>query len=162
MLLIDLAAWIENGSWRVDESRWRQPIGRFAGRALKKRLRKFVKSARNLGDLNPEAQHKVRIRAKKLRYMAGFFKTAPKLVRGRKALRKLLERLEQIQNCLGEIHDEQARAEFLLDEARHLPPGADPMIAYAAGNLAPPAAGEDKRLKRAVEAYQLVVGSNPF
>ena len=162
MLLIDLTAWIENGSWRADESRWRQPIGRFAGRALKKRLRKFVKSARNLGDLDPEAQHKVRIRAKKLRYMAGFFKSAAKLVSGRKALRSLLERLEQMQNCLGEIHDEQARAEFLLDEARHLPPGADPMIAFAAGRIAQPAIGEDKRLSLALEAYQDVATSDPF
>lgn len=162
LLLVDLTEWIENGFWRTNESRWREPIARFARRALKKRLGKFVKRARNLAELDPAAQHKVRIRAKKLRYMAGFFKTAPKLVSRRRALAKLLDRLEQMQNCLGEIHDEQARAAFLIDEVRHLPSGADPMIAFAAGRIARSAAGDDKRLAIAAKAYQDLAASSPF
>lgn len=163
LIVVDLAAWIENGSWRqAERGDWRQPIGRFASSALRKRLRKFVKSARNLPDLDPDHQHKVRIKAKKLRYMAGFFKNAPRLVSKRKALRRLLSRLEQMQNCLGLLHDEQAKAEFLAQEVGRLPPGADPMIAYAAGRIAQPPAGADRRLALAVDAYRDVARLKPF
>ncbi len=163
LLLVDFAAWIENGSWRdAERSDWRQPIGRFASGALKKRLRKFVKSARDLPDLGPAQQHKVRIKAKKLRYMAGFFTNAPQLVSGRKALRRLLSRLEKMQNCLGLLHDEQAKAEFLAQEIDHLPPNADRMILYAAGRISQPSAGADERLAFAVEAYRDVARLRPF
>jgi triphosphatase len=163
LLLVDLVAWIENGSWRKGErGDWGRPVGRFASGALRKRLRKFVESARDLPDLDPANQHKVRIRAKKLRYMAGFFKNAPGLVSTRKALRRLLSCLEQMQNCLGALHDEQAKAEFLAREIERLPPNADPMIAYAAGRIAQPSAGADGRLSRAVDAYREVARSRPF
>lgn len=94
--------------------------------------------------------------------MAGFFKNAPRLVSKRKALRRLLSRLEQMQNCLGLLHDEQAKAEFLAQEVGRLPPGADPMIAYAAGRIAQPPAGADRRLALAVDAYRDVARLKPF
>ncbi|KAF2992312.1 CYTH and CHAD domain-containing protein [Methylocystis sp. MJC1] len=163
LIVVDLAAWIENGSWRQPERiDWRQPIGRFASDALRKRLRKFVESARNLPDLDPAQQHKVRIKSKKLRYMAGFFKNAPRLVSERKPLRRLLQRLEQMQNCLGLLHDEQAKVEFLTQEIGRLPPGTDPMVAYAAGRIAQPSAGADERLALAVDAYRDVARMRPF
>ena len=72
-------------------------------------MHKFLKRSDKFPKLDAAGQHKVRIRAKKLRYMAGFFKDAPRLVSRPSALNRLLERLERIQDCLGKIHDEQAR-----------------------------------------------------
>ncbi len=135
MLLIELVAWIEDGNWLRADSGARQKVGPFARRALRRRLRKFMRRSKHLPDLDPAGQHKVRIRAKKLRYMAGFFKTAPQLVSAPKALRRLMENLEQIQDCLGRLHDHQARTEFLVSQVNGLPTGADPIVAYAAGAL---------------------------
>jgi CHAD domain-containing protein len=67
--------------------------------------------------------------------MIGFFKTAPMLVSTPKALRRAIKRLEKIQDCLGRLHDQKARAEFLVSQVKSLPAGADAMIAYAAGAL---------------------------
>ncbi|WP_424361519.1 CHAD domain-containing protein [Methylocystis parvus] len=160
-LLIDISAWIEEGGWRRGESA-QEPLGPFARRRLKEELRKFVKRARDLAELDPAERHKVRIKAKKLRYMAGFFKTAPNLVSGRKALRRLLDRLERMQDCLGELHDEQTRAEFLAEEIRSLPAGADPLIGFAAGRLAQPDGDPESKLSAALDAYRDVARSRPF
>jgi triphosphatase len=91
MLLVDRIAWIEGGAWLHDnQGRADEKIGPFAHRALKKSLRKFLKRSQNFPELDPTGQHKARIRAKKLRYMAGFFKDAPRLVSRPKALKRLL------------------------------------------------------------------------
>lgn len=160
-LLIDISAWLEEGGWRRGE-RAQEPLGLFARRRLGKALRKFVKRARNLDKLDPAGRHKIRIRAKKLRYMAAFFKTAPRLVAGRKSLRRLLGNLERMQDCLGELHDAQARAEFLMREIESLPAGADPLIGFAAGRLAQPAGDSDGKLAAALDAYRDVARSKTF
>lgn len=163
LLLVDLMNWIEDGDWlRGDRKKVEEPIGRFARRALKKRLRKFTRRARDLAELDPAGQHKVRIRAKKLRYMAGFFKPAARLVAKPKALRNLLAELEQMQNCLGKLHDEKAKADFLIDQVKRLPADADPMVAYAAGSLAHPAENSGQKLSKAVAAYREVAEHAPF
>lgn len=163
MLLVDLIGWIEGGGWlQANKDRAGEKIGRFARRALKKELRKFLKSSDGFPKLDAGGQHKARIRAKKLRYMAGFFKNAPRLVSRRKALKRLLERLEQIQDCLGKIHDDQARAEFLMEQTKRLRDGADKMVAFAAGRLAQPAENVDARRAKAWAAFRAVMGSQPF
>ncbi len=73
-----------------------------------------------------------------------------------------MSRLEKMQNCLGLLHDEQAKAEFLAQEIDHLPPNADRMILYAAGRISQPSAGADERLAFAVEAYRDVARLRPF
>ncbi len=162
-LLVDLIAWIEGGAWLdANQDRANEKIGRFAGAALKKGLGKFLKRSKDLIKLDPAGQHKARIRAKKLRYMAGFFKDAPRLVSRPKALKRLLERLEQIQDCLGKIHDEQARAEFLIGQTKTLPVGADPLVGFAAGRLAQPAENVDARRAKAWTALRAVMKSKPF
>ena len=54
------------------------------------------------------------------------------LVAKPKALRSLLEWLEQMQNHLGKPHDERAKAEFLIEQVKRLPACANPVVAYAA------------------------------
>jgi triphosphatase len=162
LLLIDLTAWIEGGSWRRREEESHKPIGPFARRILKKQLDKFLKRARRLAKLDPAERHKVRIKAKKLRYMAGFFKSAPRIVAARCALQLLLKRLERMQNCLGELHDEQAKATFLVEEISNLPAGADPLVGFAAGRLAQPSADGERKLSAALDAYRDMAASKPF
>jgi triphosphatase len=162
ILLVDLAAWLEEGNWRRRSKKVNEPIGDYARRALKKRLRKFLKKARGLVDLGPDEQHKIRIKAKKLRYMAGFFASSGNLVAKPKQLQGLLRRLERMQDCLGLRHDEQAMAEFLADEAKGLPDCSDPMIPYAAGRLTPALDGPDQKLARADAAYRKLARTSAF
>ncbi|MGJ0510137.1 MAG: CHAD domain-containing protein [Methylocystis sp.] len=163
MLLVDLIAWIEGGAWlHANEGRSNEKIDSFATPALRKSLRKFLKRSRNFPQLDPKGQHKVRIRAKKLRYMAGFFKDSPRLVSGPKALKRLLERLEQIQDCLGKVHDDEARAEFLMEQVKRLPADADPVVGFAAGRLAQPAEKVRARRDKAWSAFRAVRKSKPF
>ncbi len=163
ILLVDLVAWMEHGRWcREERTEWRQSIDTFARQALRKRLRKFIRQAGDLAERDAAAQHKIRIKAKKLRYMAGFFKSAPQLVAKPKALQSLLTCLEEMQNCLGEIHDQRAISEFLLAEVRSLPAGANAMIGYAAGRLAQTQTDTGNKLSKAVDASRTLEEMNPF
>lgn len=162
MLLVELIAWIEGGAWLSNEGRANEKIDSFASPELRKSLRAFLKRSRNFPELDPKGQHKVRIRAKKLRYMTGFFKESPRLVSGPKALKRLLERLEQIQDCLGKVHDDEARAEFLMKQIRRLPTDADPVVGFAAGRLAQPAEKVRARRDKAWSAFRAVRKSKPF
>lgn len=163
ILLIDLIAWIEGGVWlHANQDRAREMIGEFGGPALEKSLRKFLKRSRNFLELDPAGQHKVRIRAKKLRYMAGFFKDAPGIVSRPRALQRLLKRLEKIQDCLGRIHDDGARADFLVALIERQPPDADPLTGFAAGRLAQPAKNARARHQEAWAAFRKVRKSRPF
>lgn len=164
LLLVDLVAWLTEGDWRhADSARLDQPIETFARRALRKKFRKFLERAKDFESFDEEAQHKVRIRAKKLRYMAAFFEARPRIVARRGQLAPLLKRLETMQNCLGEIHDEQAKADFIARQISDLPPGAPPLAGYAAGRLASPdKASDSKKMESAVKAYVALAQSDPF
>jgi triphosphatase len=90
VLLVDLLRWISEGNWRSRAAaKAPESIEGFARTVLKRRRKKLVKQAANLADLDPQSRHKIRIRAKKLRYMAEFFKTMPKIAAKPKAVKQL-------------------------------------------------------------------------
>lgn len=107
-LVLDMAAYIENGRWAdaADAAfapQADQPIEAFAGRGLD-RLRKQVrKRGQGLKRLDPASRHKLRIRAKRLRYAVEFFGA---LYGGRKDEREaFLDRLRALQDDLGVLND---------------------------------------------------------
>lgn len=100
LLLLDLGAWVEAGSWG-DTEIGRQKLAPFARHVLKRLARKLRKAGgKHLSRLSPHDLHQVRIRGKQLRYAAEFF--AP--LSG-KAARETLARLGKLQDVLGEIND---------------------------------------------------------
>ena len=108
LLPIEIAEWISLGEWRsapVEAALLERNVRSFAGERLD-RLRKRIKGeGRGLAALDDEHRHRVRKDAKKLRYAAEFFFT---LYPGRKARRRLdrfLDRLEALQDKLGELND---------------------------------------------------------
>jgi len=109
-LLVDVAAWIETGRWMSPQDelvrrRAEMPAAAFAARELARRWRKLRKKCKALQKLKARQRHKLRIQGKKLRYGSEFFAS---LFRGRKAARRrsaLLERLERMQDCLGDLND---------------------------------------------------------
>ena len=85
VLVHDLGAWIERGPWSVDPGPKQtalraRPIGRLAPELLLRARRRIVRRGRRLERLAPEARHKLRIRAKQMRYAAGFFGSLPQVL----------------------------------------------------------------------------------
>jgi triphosphatase len=165
IFLLDLAVWIEDGRWQHQPSSITgEPIQGFAGRRLKKRYEKLVRQGADLANLAPGPRHKVRIKAKELRYMAEFFVDVPGATKDRKRLKKLIACCEKLQSALGAIRDAEAMAEFLESTV-----GND----AAAGCLAKTAilapghprrveGGAEKNLKKAVRAYSRLAAIEVF
>lgn len=77
------------------------PAAAFAAQVLRRRRRKLKKRAARLDHHNSEALHDLRIRAKKLRYAAEFFRP----LFGGKATRRLTDALALLQDSLGALND---------------------------------------------------------
>ncbi len=106
--LLDLAAWIEVGSW-ASAAPAQRPVGELASAELG-RLRKGVKKrGEDLRHISAAQRHKLRIRAKRLRYATEFFaKTFP----GERNLKRrddLLAALKDLQDALGGLNDLETR-----------------------------------------------------
>lgn len=168
-LLIELAAWIETGQWRKPQdklasSRGEAPIAEFAAAELARRWKKLRKRGKALPKLDPRRRHKLRIQGKKLRYAGEFFAS---LFSGNKAARRrkiLLARLEDVQDCLGDLNDIVVHERLMTARAglgRHR--RADRRRVFAAGLLT---GLEDARfetvLARAGEACAKLIKAKPF
>jgi CHAD domain-containing protein len=80
-LALDTAAWIETGDWTCNPNDAagmlrQRPFAAVAAEQLGRRWKKNLKSGKHLDTLDPQHRHKLRIRAKKLRYAAEFFAPA--------------------------------------------------------------------------------------
>lgn len=116
--VLGFAAWLGAQPWgslvTLEEARkLRQPVRRYAERALARRYRQVRRRGRGLARLDAAALHRLRIAVKKLRYAAQFF--AP-LYSARRAA-PMRAALEALQEALGGIND-CAQAEALVREAR--------------------------------------------
>ncbi|MGQ0445932.1 MAG: CYTH and CHAD domain-containing protein, partial [Beijerinckiaceae bacterium] len=163
-LQLDLALWIEDGRWqRQSSSVLDKPIQKYAGARLKKRCRKLVEKGAGLAKLAPDALHKIRIEAKKLRYMAEFFDDVPGVAKDHKRLNNLINCCEKLQTALGAIRDEETMAQFLRNEigvgAANGPAGTATLPAGP-----PPRArrGIEKELQKAVRAYSKLAAIKAF
>ncbi len=81
------------------------PAVNFAADELDRRWRKIAKKSKKFDQLNAHERHKLRIRAKKLRYGVEFFAS---LFPGRKPAKRrciLLKVLQQLQSSLGDLND---------------------------------------------------------
>lgn len=108
--VLEVAAWIEAGPWLEDGSkharqRRDRPVAALAEEELGRRWKKVIKRGRNLGTLDPEERHQVRIEVKKLRYAAEFFESLFKGHGAKKRKRAVMSRLEALQETLGELND---------------------------------------------------------
>lgn len=109
---------------------------------IRKRYRKLRNCARKL---NPQSSlreyHKVRIRAKKLRYALEI--VAPTYG---KAAGEMLAKLHKLQNKLGDQHDAGAIAQYLQQLATHPPASFGPGTLFTMGRMAESNAREARRL----------------
>jgi len=132
-LLLKAAAWLEVGAWTRDDDpvlkRLRErPAAEFAGKRLEHLRRQVVKRGRKLDELDAAGRHRLRIKAKKLRYAAEFFAQCF----GDRAARRCkayLGALEAMQDRLGLLNDIVVARQV----AAGLVEGQSQEVAFAAG-----------------------------
>jgi triphosphatase len=166
ILQVDLAVWIEDGRWhRQSSGIAEEPVPRYAAARLRKRCEKLVKRGAGLAKVGPSARHKIRIEAKKLRYMAEFFVDVPGVAKDRKRLKELINCCEKLQAALGVIRDEEAMAEFIESEASVGANAANGLAKTAILSAGPPPRPKGrtaKQLQKAVPSYSKFAAIEPF
>ena len=103
---LKFSKWIKNKAWRDDLSGknrrlLKKNIVPFAVKALNKCERRVLKAGSNIKSRPDEELHRLRIQCKKLRYAAEFF--TPLFERER--MRTYINRLKELQDMLGMMHD---------------------------------------------------------
>jgi triphosphatase len=88
------------------------PAVEFASEILRKRRKKVKALGSRHAELDVPELHDLRIRAKKLRYAAEFFRP---LFRHRKGSRRLIAALAHLQDCLGMLNDADVGARLVRD-----------------------------------------------
>lgn len=164
--VLDLVAWINAGPWLTaggekEARRREQPASAFAFKVLEKRRRQVKKRGRDLGSLNVEERHEVRIAAKKLRYGAEFFAG---LYTGKKAAKRhraFLAALEDLQDGLGDLND-IATGHEILGELSGTEAGAGSAL-FAAGMTAADIEARTRKLvASAAAAHETLIDVRPF
>jgi CHAD domain-containing protein len=146
--LLDIAEWIEAGPWTRDKDLRKRRDEKVVGHAAKllSRGRKRIREdGADLRALSTKKRHKLRIRAKNLRYAVEFF--AGIFPGGENAKRResALTALKELQDQLGALND-LAQREALVANGHNLGHHAD-------GLLAPKEADVDQLLDRAQKAH---------
>jgi CHAD domain-containing protein len=143
-----------------------RPIAALAAEDLAARRRKLVKQGRKLRAMDPDARHRLRIKAKRLRYACGFFESlySGKAAKAHKALAAAARDMQDRLGALTDIafsHDLVARVAGLTERHAGVPAG-DPKLAFAAGALVGQAASPTRRLlKAAVKAHRTLSETPP-
>lgn len=128
--LLEIEEWWEGASWGPTMGEWREASVREFARVVLRRLnRKVSRLGSNLTELSEAQLHELRIRCKKLRYAAEFFRNA--FVR--KTADAYVSALADVQDHLGSLNDAVVARQLLgelANRARSLPA---PVLARADG-----------------------------
>jgi triphosphatase len=164
--MLEAAEWIETGQWTAPEdpllklSR-EQPIGAHAAAELARRYKKIKRKGRHLRQRDSKQRHKLRIRAKKLRYAIEFFTC---LVAGKKSERRqdaALSSLKELQSALGSLNDVATREKLMAEIATK--EQARSRVSFVAGTIyACEDARTGKLLKTAAKAHKEFSKVKPF
>ena len=161
-LLLDCAEWAEVAPWRRNGD---SPIARtrdgsasvLATQTLERLRRQVRRSGKNLSTLEPAARHKIRIKAKQLRYTAEFFaETFGNATRRRH--RKFISSLKTLQDSLGQLSDMASARQNAAAVV-----GNSVEIAFRAGRVVGAHdRDEPKLLAKAIRAYERWRRVRPF
>jgi triphosphatase len=151
--LLDIAAWIETGDWARKNAKLAEaPVRPYALKELA-RLRRGVKSkGRGLRQLSSAKRHRLRIRAKRLRYATEFFAATFPGKESETRRKESLAALEAMQDALGLLNDMATRKGLLATgegDSRLRAPAID-------------TAEEEKWLSEAERAYGRFASAKAF
>ena len=154
--VLDVVEWVELGPWTRSEERQPQEIKRYAAKQLR-RLRKIIKrKGANLGHMSVAQRHKLRIRAKRLRYALEFFAETFRGERQEERHAAMPDSLKALQEALGSLNDLARHDDLLASAAQD---GLDESVTNA---LNAKGAGRKKLLGDAEVAYKRFVEVRPF
>ena len=107
-LLLSLGAWLESAQVPGPVK-----IGNFATRALRRQFKPLTDCKHDLNDLNAYQRHKIRIKAKHMRYAAEFFLSLYDSKKAQRHWQDFMKTLTDLQKSLGLLND-MATSEMLL------------------------------------------------
>jgi inorganic triphosphatase YgiF len=160
-LMLAAARWLESGEWvRSDEpvvkNLRESRTDEFARAQLDRMRRQVRRRGRGLARLDTESRHRLRIRAKKLRYAAEFFSGSFARAKRR---RRFLAALEDMQDALGRLNDVAVAHELALEQVR----GESAEAGFAAGLIvASRRASAGKTERAALDAFKDFETTPPF
>jgi inorganic triphosphatase YgiF len=150
-LLLKIARCAHNGQWRRDGDSFVD----FAQDELERRLNSVKKKRNAVRGLDARKRHRLRIKAKKLRYMFEFIKP----IDPHKAAGAVSNRLERLQDLLGALHDTVA-AEQLL--GRLVESALSPTVGFAADLVRATLGASPKLARRAIKTHAELRHMQPF
>jgi inorganic triphosphatase YgiF len=139
-LLLEAAAWIEAGDWKRDADDLKRALRArtvpgAAADELARRRKKIREQGKKLATLDARHRHKLRIKAKKLRYATEFFAG---VFAGKKQSRrrsKFVARLKAMQDALGDLTDIAVHDRLAAREMASAGRRGGLKTAFAAGHL---------------------------
>lgn len=160
-LMLTTLRWTAIGSWAksddpVINSLRERRIDQFAKKQLGRMDRKLRRRGRDLAQLDTQARHRLRIKAKKLRYASEFFSGTF----GRKERQKrFLKALAKLQDRLGRLHDAAVSPRLMLCLVR----GKSAKAGFAAGLIVANRRSSAKMDERAaLKRFEAFDGTKPF
>jgi triphosphatase len=162
--VLDLVEWVEVGSWSVDEdadckARRTRPVAELAKKKLA-RLRKRVKKGADLRHQSVRQRHKLRIRAKRLRYATEFFAGTFEGVASAKRRAEALSALKDMQDALGGLNDIATRHTLIVHDAERDGDGSEQPSPHQ--GLTAPGDQAEKLLHKAEDAFARFVQVKAF
>jgi CHAD domain-containing protein len=169
-LVLETAAWIQSGRWSDPADpqygpKADAPLSELARDGLNRLRRQIKRRGAHLKALDPASRHKLRIRAKRLRYALEFFAG----LYGAKESERVLARVKGLQDDLGALNDLKVARErgLALAEGGGRAAGDSEtegaQEAFAAGlMIGVRLADEAALLERAWAAYEALMEVKPF
>ncbi len=116
-LLLRCYSWLATGAWAAGEATvLDRPVGDFAAAILRRRHRRLRKFGGKRADLSETELHRLRLMAKKQRYVGEFFRE----LYPRKATGKYIAALAAIQDVLGSLNDALVSRHLVEELERYL------------------------------------------
>jgi len=156
-VLLDLAEWIEAGPWTTDDKlrkKRERNIVEHAAKMLERVSKKIKKAGTNLRELTPKQRHKIRIKAKNLRYAVEFFASLFPDDKDAKRREAALSALKDLQDELGALND-LAQRDALISDGHELGAHAEALLASKEGDV-------DRLLDRAQAVLSRFAEVKPF
>jgi triphosphatase len=156
-LLLDLAEWVEAGPWTIDDElrkKREHNIVEHAAKMLERVSKKIKKTGANLRELTPKQRHKIRIKAKNLRYAVEFFASLFPDDKDAKRREAALSALKDLQDELGALND-LAQRDALIANGHDLGEHAEALLASKESDV-------DRLLERAQAVLSRFAEVKPF
>lgn len=161
--MLDLAEWIETGQWSTDDGRERtalrtRPVAEHAEAKLARLRRRIKRKGTDLRHRSVKGRHRLRIRAKRLRYATEFFASTFPGQTSAKRRTESLSALKDLQDALGGLNDLATRHALIADD---LEDDAGKATSAAHAHLAA-AGSEETLLLKAEQAFARFAETKAF